>query len=190
MKKNLIIATIIIAFLSCNSNKTEDENKSTGVNDSLSVNIIDTTDQTSSVTLEPDLNKIGELSLGMNMASTIEKIGEPDTKSKAEVWGADGWLYQEWEYKTKGISLNMGSEQDPSAMVISSITITSPCTFKTDKKMGIGNTYNEVMTAYEKDIDKESSNKNSIVAGTLYGGIIFTFKDDKVVKIFVGAAAE
>lgn len=47
--------------------------------------------------------------------------------------------------------------------------------------------------AYGSFEDKENASaakKNSFVAGSIYGGILFTFKDNKVSSIFFGAAAE
>jgi hypothetical protein len=57
--------------------------------------------------------------------------------------------------------------------------------------MGIGSTYKEVMAAYEKMIDQTNTDNKTITAGSVYGGIIFTFgKEEKVERVFVGAAAE
>jgi len=84
----------------------------------------------------------------------------------------------------------MTREKDSSAMEVFSISITSPCTFKTNKNIGIGSTYDEVMTTYAQEIDKTSSDENVVTVGSLYGGIIFEFSNKKVSKIFVGAAAE
>ena len=42
--------------------------------------------------------------------------------------------------------------------------------------------YKEVMAAYENDIDKSFTDKATITVGSVYGGIIFSFKNDKVEK--------
>ena len=84
----------------------------------------------------------------------------------------------------------MNGEKNEGELTVFSITITSPCGFRTKKNMGIGSTYKEVMAAYENDIDKSFTDKNSITVGSVYGGIIFSFKNDKAEKIFIGAAAE
>jgi hypothetical protein len=70
------------------------------------------------------------------------------------------------------------------------ITINPPCKFKTQKGIGIDSDYKNVETAYQKYIDIKSSNENEIVAGSIYGGIIFRFENQKVKSIFIGAAAE
>jgi hypothetical protein len=56
--------------------------------------------------------------------------------------------------------------------------------------MRIGSSYAEVQEAYKKDIDPEATDKTQITVGSVYGGIIFSFKNDKAEKIFLGAEAE
>jgi len=120
----------------------------------------------------------------------LKLLGEPASKSKAVEWGADGLMHQDWIYKSKGITVNMDKSKE-GTQTIFSITVSSPCTFKTRKNMGIGSTYKEVMAAYEKKIDKTASDNKTITVGSVYGGIIFTFgKDDKADTFFIGAAAE
>ena len=99
-------------------------------------------------------------------------------------------MHQDWFYNDKGITLNMSSGKDIVNQDVNSITITSPCTFRTKKNIGIGSSYNEVMAAYEKEVDKTMSTKASVITGSIYGGIFFNFVKDKVTKIFVGAGAE
>lgn len=142
---------------------------------------------------QTNLNHIGDISLGMTMKEIIEKLDEPDesqSKLKEEIWGADGWAHQDWEYKSKGISLNMARAKDTSEMEVFSISITKPCQFKTKKNIGIGSTYDEVMTSYAQEIDTTASDENVVTVGSLYGGIIIEFENKKVVRIFVGAASE
>ena len=70
------------------------------------------------------------------------------------------------------------------------ITITEPCEFKTTRNIGIGSNMEEVQTAYRQEINAKSSNTETIIAGTVYGGIIFNFENKKVKSIFIGASAE
>lgn len=182
MKKYLTIATIILMIISCKSGNSKDNTDK----DTLKANTITNYDQLK----QTDLNYIDDLSLGMTMKEVVGKLGEPETKSAEQEWGADGWIHQDWEYKAKGIFLNMAREKDSSAIEIFSISITNPCQFKTKKNIGIGSTYDEVKTTYAQVIDTTASDENVITVGSLYGGIIFEFENKKVTKIFVGAAAE
>ena len=192
MKLFLITATFAILIASCNSSKLEDEAKP-DINKDTTLAVPDsTTNPTSKDTAasEADLGGVGDLSLGHSDTKAIELLGQPDSKSKAEEWGADGLMHQDWLYKFKGITLNMDNSKGNDKQAIFSITITSPCTLKTKTNMGIGSTYNEVMAAYANNIDKSFTDKATITVGSVYGGIIFSFKNDKAEKIFIGAAAE
>ena len=97
--------------------------------------------------------------------------------------------HQRWHYQSKGIELGMirnGSKQ-----VVARISLESPCDFKTQRSIQIGSTVAEVQLAYTSEINPQGSNPEStIVAGTIYGGIIFGIKAGIVNSIFIGAAAE
>jgi len=132
---------------------------------------------------------IGELKIGLSGIKIKELIGEPEEKSKAEEWGADGEIHQNWIYKKEGVSLEMIGK-DVSNQLINSITITAPFKFKTSRQIGIGSLIEEVKTAYDKEIDKSGSDSDNIVAGSVYGGIIFNFEEGKVKGVFIGSGAE
>ena len=85
---------------------------------------------------------IGDLSLGIDDSVVLKKLGEPDKKSAAQIWGADGMEHQRWHYQSKGIELGMirnGSKQ-----VVDRISLESPCEFKTQRGIQIGSTAAEV----------------------------------------------
>jgi hypothetical protein len=190
MKKYVALCTIILILVSCNSDKTKNDSNPDRITIPAPDSAATITNPGNNQSVASDLNHIGELSLGQGQSAVIEKIGNPESKTKIEEWGADGMFHQDWNYKAKGVTLNMSSEKENGEMSVFSITITSPCDFKTKKNIGIGSSYHEVMTAYEKEVDKETSDKNIITVGSLYGGLIIEFKNDKVVRLFAGAAAE
>ena len=192
MKLFLVTVSSTLLVVSCSSNKekaTTNANKDTIAvkkPDSASNNLpIDTI-----VKEEIDLGGVGELRLGLGQTKLTGLLGEPNSKSKAMEWGADGLIHQDWFYRSKGITLNMDGDKSEGELTVFSITIRSPCGFKTKKNMGIGSTYKEVMAAYENDIDKSVTDKKSIMVGSVYGGILFSFKNDRVSEIFIGATAE
>lgn len=190
----IYLAALSLAFIiaSCNNSKPKEDTNPVVNIDSAAI-VQDTGAYTApidSMIKEGDFGGAGDLLLGLSQSKTIELLGQPESKSKAEQWDADGLIHQDWFYKSKGIELNMESEKLNGEQKIFSVTITQPCTFKTKKNMGIGSTYNEVMAAYEKEIDKSASDKSVIVIGSVYGGIIINFENDKAVKLFFGAAAE
>ncbi|MBL7747924.1 MAG: hypothetical protein JNM19_10880 [Chitinophagaceae bacterium] len=138
-----------------------------------------------------DIESFGDIKLGQHYRETVKALGNPGSKSKAVEWGADGLLHEDWTWPGKGLTLNLSSETGKveSSLSVFSITAKSPCTFKTKAGVGIGSSYNEVQAAYKGHIDP-SSGDTTIIVGSVYGGIIFTFKEDKVSEIFLGAAAE
>jgi hypothetical protein len=191
MKNILVVAGITLLIISCNAGKKEEEAKPN--KDTAIVAVPDTANQQlpkNTNSSDADLVAVGDLSLGLTQSKVIELLGQPDSKGKSEEWGADGLVHQDWVYKAKGITLNMDQNINLAEQTIFSITITSPCTFKTKRKIGIGSTYKEVVAAYGKDIDDYATNKTSITIGSIYGGIMIDFKNDKATRIFVGAGAE
>lgn len=136
-----------------------------------------------------------ELSFVLNKAETSEEVikqmGEPERKSDAAVWGADGLEHQQWFYKAKGLELDF-VRGDKGIQSIASAYISSPSKLKTSRGIGVGSTRIEVMEAYKEDISQEENSigPDVIVAGTVYGGLTFKLENDKVASIFIGASAE
>lgn len=144
------------------------------------------------VTSKIDIESFGEIKLGMSAADVRKILGAPNTESPAIEWGADGMMHEDWTWKNKGLVLNISSDKTnrDSSLSVFSITASSPCTFKTKAGMSIGSSYEEVLEAYKKDIDPEATDKTQITVGSVYGGIIFSFRNSKTEKLFLGAAAE
>jgi hypothetical protein len=85
----------------------------------------------------------------------------------------------------------MVSEKRSGTKSVESISLTAPCTMATKRGIRIGSTEQTVRKAYKKDWNREDSIcAGEFVGGSIYGGIIFQFKDGKVSRIFLGAAAE
>jgi hypothetical protein len=62
---------------------------------------------------------------------------------------------------------------------------------QTEKGIRIGSTEQEVNEAYGRFRNAEESKQGEVfVAGSVFGGLIFTFQQGRVSKIFIGAAAE
>lgn len=193
MKVIFTAACFVLFFAACNSGKSKDETKQE-VNKDTAVKVADSLNGSSpkdSAAGEPDLGGAGDITLGLSAVKVTELLGQPESKSKAIEWGADGLLHQDWVYKSKGITLNMNSAKAGTEQTVFSITISSPCTLTSKMNVGIGSSYNEVMAAYEKNIDRDATDNKTITVGSVYGGIIFNFnKEGKVDTVFFGAAAE
>lgn len=134
---------------------------------------------------------LGKITLGQKADQLASLIGKPDSKGRDTMWEAVGEWVQEWRFDAQGLKLNMASEKKGGVKTVSSITAAAPCKLATARGIKIGSTESEVRKAYQNVEDKEQSIAGeTFVAGSIYGGVIFTIKQGKVVQIFIGAAAE
>lgn len=193
--KNYGLLLSIVLFIGCNS-KTKTDEKTTNETDTTVAVTPPTGDTAASATPPPtgkiDIESFGGIKLGMTFKELVAALGHPAKKGEAVEWGADGLVHQDWTYPAEGLVLNVSFEKDAliSTGQIFSITAKAPNWYKTKASMGIGSTYSEVQEAYKKDIDPEATDKTQITVGSIYGGIIFSFKNDKAERIFLGAEAE
>jgi hypothetical protein len=135
---------------------------------------------------------LGGLKLGLSEKALAPFLGEsPVSKSESVLEEATGEYIQTWTCEEKGLTLRMssgGKKKGP--RTVSAFTADGKCTLATVKGIKLGSKKADVIKAYGQVQDKEMSGPESFVAGSVYGGIIFTFKDGKVSEIFFGAAAE
>jgi len=188
--KQLILFILLAGFFACKSKtKSGPQPEIPGTNKDSITTQPDTAGTTAAGKI--DIESFGDIKLGQHYSEIIKALGNPGSKSKAVEWGADGLLHEDWTWADKGLTLNLSSEigKVESSLSVFSVTAKSPCTFKTKAGMGIGSSYEEVQAAYKGHIDPASGD-TTIIVGSVYGGIIFTFKEKKVVEIFLGAAAE
>jgi len=139
--------------------------------------------------------KFGEIKLGIDSISVVEILGQPDSVTTVNYWGADGGYHNEWVYTTIGITIGFNRIPDhPDSKfherLTDRITMTAPSIYSTNRRIQIGSPKIEVTSNYRIAIADTIGYNNHLVAGTVYGGLIFQFKQDTVVSIFLGAAAE
>jgi hypothetical protein len=191
MRMYFIAALCILA--SCTSSSSKEKavaGDTTATTEKRDTNMHTTPAPATDTGVNADLTSLGTLKLEMKSEEVIRLLGEPASKSKLEEWGADGLQHQDWNYKDKGLVLNMNQDPEKPGLSLFSITAISPAILKTSRNIGIGSTYEEVNQRYSQVIDKSASDQNTVTLGSIYGGIILNFKAGKVDKIFVGAAAE
>jgi len=137
------------------------------------------------VTSEP----IGPLRLGMTEAKVAKAAGAPSTKQKPTFAGeATSDWEKVWIYPGVVVTFYADTEKGPTWR-IRSIEVAANSAWKTKRGIGIGASRARVKKAYARLEDKQAPSEGKFVAGSVYGGVIFTFADDKVADIFVGAAA-
>jgi hypothetical protein len=136
--------------------------------------------------------KIGRLRLGLTEKELRKHIACKPRKGREVFEGATGEYVQDWKYPECGIVLKMGSERKGGPKVVESIRVTAPSTLATSRGIRIGSTEREVVHAYGRFRDpQEPANKGSrFVAGSVYDGLIFDLRAGRVVRMFLGAAAE
>jgi hypothetical protein len=137
---------------------------------------------------------LGGIKIDMAEKKLVDLLGQPKEKSALTLMEATGDYYQTWRYPGKGLEITMSAgENKTGAKTVALFTASKGCSLTTTKGIKIGSSEADVRKAYGSFEDKENASaarKNSFVAGSIYGGIIFTFKDNKVSSIFFGAAAE
>jgi|WetSurMetagenome_2_1015567.scaffolds.fasta_scaffold156005_1 hypothetical protein len=138
-----------------------------------------------------DKEQIGKLHIGLSERAVKQIIPGQPARGAEKLWGADGQYHQEWQYPGGGITLGMVAKKKGGLKSIESITLTSPSTLQTQRGIGIGSTEAEVVKTYGSFRNAEDSRPGELlVAGSIFGGIMFDFKQGRVSRIFVGAAAE
>jgi hypothetical protein len=136
--------------------------------------------------------RIGKLQIGLSEAKVKQKINCALNRDTEKLWTADGAYHQKWKYAACGITLGMVSTKKGGPKSIESITLNSPSRLSTKRNIRIGSSEKATRKAYksESNQENEATPKESFIAGSIYGGLIFQFQNDKVSEIFLGAAAE
>lgn len=134
---------------------------------------------------------LGKLALGQKAEAAIKLLGKPESKGTVTHWEATGDWVQELNYPAEGLELKVASEAKAGPQTVLMLTATAPCALATGRGIKIGSTEAEVKKAYKDVLNAEESKAGeTLVAGSVYGGVIFTLKKGKVTEIFIGAAAE
>lgn len=136
--------------------------------------------------------RLGALKIGLSAAEVLAAHGEPKERGSDDEWEADGAFHQEWRWPALGLTLDMISHKRRELKKIASIKVEEPSTLQTLKGIAVGSPRAEVLRHYGKLRDPEFpvDEQKQLIAGSIYGGLMFDFKDGKVSSIFLGAAAE
>lgn len=133
--------------------------------------------------------EVGGIKTNLTFEKITQILGEPEEKTEPEFSNVDGWYYQAMNYKSKGLYLIFKINTD-SVKTVENILLKDPCVFKTSRQIGIGSSYEEVEKAYKDYINPEFSDEESIVTGSIYGGIVFTLENKKVKTIYIGISGD
>ena len=194
MRKLIRMITLVslsLAFLSVDSPQMLSQPIFTKNNANLtqSLPIKDTTEADFFALMKAE--SLGNLKIDLLAKNVIQLLGNPVKKDSIEYWAGDGLYHQYWYYPSQGITLSMASETEKGQQRIAFIKLVSPSTLQSQRGIKIGSSIEEVILAYIKEQEQETSIPGqTFVAGSIYGGLIFTFENGYVSQIFLGAAAE
>jgi hypothetical protein len=136
-----------------------------------------------------DWEMIGPLKLGMDEAKVIKLLGAPKKKSFPIEEGATGEYVSDWEWPGQGLVVGMAAEMRTAKFHVRSIEVFAPSTLMTTRGVVVGMALEDVPARYQRNIDEGRDDPNEYLVGSVYGGMLFTLKDRKVVSIFLGAMA-
>ncbi len=150
-----------------------------------------------------DINLDGRIG-GLGMFSTAEDVwvtaGKKSfgqvSQGEDEMWEAFGQAVQTWSFPNAGVEFDMISDEIGGDKTVFSITVTAPSDLVTARGVGIGSTRSEVESAYSdfppdpEGYEGYFDGQDVYLVGSIYGGMIFTFENGVVSKIFFGASAE
>lgn len=141
-----------------------------------------------------DNESLGRLRIGLSESQVRTVVQGKPQKGENIFWGANGEYGQQWHYPAQGLTLQMMSSTLDGEKVIGSINIMAPSILKSQLGIEIGSTEANVLKAYGKyratNTDDFSEPGRVFVAGSIYGGMVFTLYKGKVSEIFLGAASE
>lgn len=139
---------------------------------------------------------LGGIKVGLGEQQLAAILGKSAVKrDKPKLEAATGEYIQTWICADKGLSIRMSSGERPTGpKKVAGFTAKAKCPLATSKGIKIGSAKTDVHRAYgafEEKESRDSIKSRTFVAGSIYGGIIFSFgRDGKVNEIFFGAAAE
>lgn len=189
MKKLIFTLLIVTIHLGCNQNQTKNNEASEQIQEQIVETTNDTDKDYDQIGFDlMEIETIGEIQFDMSVEDVEAEIGAAEETTEFEFWGADGFEHQTRIYQNNTLDIDFIKTED-GEIVCNMITIYGDNSLKTSRNIGIGDSRNTVLKAYQNEIF-DTNNKKALIAGTIYGGVIFTFEKDKVKSIFVGAGAE
>ncbi|MCR9159426.1 MAG: hypothetical protein ACE37F_23025 [Nannocystaceae bacterium] len=140
---------------------------------------------------EDEGETVGPIREGMSAEAVVALLGEPTEKPSFVLMEATGEYVSDWPWPSKGLTLSMmGTDETGAGAAVGGISCDESCAFDLPHGLKIGSTRAEVEAVYGDDFDKDFTNENTFIAGSVYGGTFYEFDGDKVVGIFIGAGAE
>jgi len=134
---------------------------------------------------------LGALRIDMPEGEVVVLLGEPDEKGDKHLSEADALYHQGWRYPQQGIFLELVSESTSGKQRVASIRAGLHSILETTKGIKVGDSFAAVNKAYGDQLNTDNSDPPfTLLAGSLYDGVLFSFEEGKIIQIFLGATAE
>lgn len=135
---------------------------------------------------------LGPLRLGMPADAALRVAGCKAGLGPESEEGATGDYVRQARLPACGLEFKLAGARKGGAKHVAGITVKAPSRLVTSRGIGIGASEAQVTAAYGRFRDGDGASKPGevFVAGSIYDGLIFTFKGGRVAEIFLGAAAE
>jgi hypothetical protein len=134
---------------------------------------------------------LDDLRLGLTLEDLKKLLPDGNTKGKREEEGATGEFVQSFVDDKQGVDVLLTATSATGPQTVRAITIRAPSTRKTKRGIGIGSKGEDVKKAYADVLDPDvPPTPESIIAGSIYDGVMFSLDSDEVTSIFIGPGAE
>jgi hypothetical protein len=133
--------------------------------------------------------RFGPLRIGLSAVDARAALGEPSAVDGPYPNEVEGGLSWTWTYPDRGVTLSLVGPTDDNPRV-DAITLGEGCSLTSRFGIGIGSPVADVERAYGTCLSPDDSSDGMLVAGSVYGGVMFSIEDGVVRSIFAGAAAE
>lgn len=142
-----------------------------------------------------DRERIGGLGRGATPAEVAAELGRPHHATEGALAPATGSIQSAWHYDGATVIFDLNQAKLRRGVRpgwrVDAIDIREPSTLRTARGVGIGDKAEVAQRAYGPWIDKEDSIAHeSLVVGSIYGGLILTLREGRVTGIFLGHGAE
>jgi hypothetical protein len=135
--------------------------------------------------------RIGPLYIGLGEKEAVAAIPCPVSRGKETFLAATDDWGQKLSFPACGIELDVVSTAKGGAKSVTAIVASQPSQLATSRGIRVGSSEDEVMAAYQPFLDRSATRRGkTIVAGSIYGGLIISIAQGKVSEIFLGAVAE
>jgi hypothetical protein len=99
-----------------------------------------------------------------------------------------GWA-SAWRWSSAGVEIVMTADAQRGPWRARNIAIAAPSKLATRRGIRIGSARAELAKKYKRSDDDEGSDPKRYLAGSWYGGLLFTLGDDKVTSVTLGVFA-